>query len=197
VKALPRYTTMLSPDKIKPLKGWLLLEAAHEPEKKSGLYIPLEAQERYPQIAWVRAAGYGSSFEPNQLVVLPNEGFGVNEGSYTYWQVCYMILFDEGKSTKIQCDIEVWPIVREAVEGYRRKGENSWIRVKTVDGETLAFTPDEVLDYGVEEVNHPGYKIDYVPVQMIWLWEDGLRKLFYFIRESGALLVLENGNAKS
>lgn len=174
-----------------PLRGKVVLEALEEPESISGIIIPLDFRERYPQIARVRLVGKGSSLNPGAIVVLPNEGADVAFGSYFYFKVAFAILHDSGAETKIQCDEEVWPILREAVEEDRRSGNRRLIRVKTLDGETIGFTSDEVLDYGLEDFSHPGYKLDYIPVHMFWAFEGSMKKLFYITEESQILLTIE------
>lgn len=175
-------------DRIKPLRGWVFLEAIFEERNQGGIILPVAAEERYPQSAWVRATGAGSELLPGDLAVIPSEGHVQDS---TYWPSTYLVLFDSGRETKINCAVETFDQIRETVEGDRRSGEIHWLTLKTLDSETLRFTSDEVLDYGIEDLSHPGFRLDYTPTQMLWFWEGGIERLFYFTKEANIALVIQ------
>lgn len=174
--------------KIKPLRGWVFLEAATEPEKRSGLYVPIQAHERYPQIGWVISTGQGSALREGQLAVIPNEG---TASGYTYWQTFY-IEFYELPGERTNFDLEIEPVVREAVEKYRATGEDVWLKMKTIDGDGLQCLTSDVASYGIEDMSQAGTKLSYVPAVLMHFYQDGLERVYYFVRETEILCTIES-----
>lgn len=172
----------------KPLRGKVVLEAIEESEEDSLIITPIEYRERYPQVGKVRLVGEGSTLPLGVFAVLPNEG---DTFDGPFWTVAFVLLSERGEDLKLLFSAEVFDIVRETVEADRRSGTPRWITLKTIDGETIRFTSDEVLTYGLEDLSEPGVRLDYLPVSMLRAWEDGIEKLFYILSEDQILFTFE------
>ena len=173
--------------KIRPLSEWVFLEADTEEITPSGLIVP--STDRYPTTGTVVAVGRKvSDIVPGDYVVVPDEG---TYQGHVYWQVCYITFKDHPE--KVYCDFEVEVVLREFVEKYRANPstEDRTIVVKTHDGDEVSFLCSDVKDYGLEEINSPDWKLEYVPTVHVRLWHDGKERLFYFVRVEEILLIVK------
>lgn len=177
-------------DHLRPPGKKVLLEAIREEKTASGLWIPPIAQERFPQLGRVLSCGRAcvEGLEPGQFVILANEGCDYD---HAYWEVVALTLKDWPE--REHCDIETWPVLKEAVESYRRNPstDDKTITVKTIDGSALNFLASDVLDLQIGTLDDPNLKLDYVDAYMFSLYEGGVNRSFYVVEERIILATVE------
>ncbi len=179
----------MHPHEIKRLLGRnVLLEAIVEEKTESGLFIPLAGMARFPQIGRVVATSSlcEEGLRVGDVALLADEGLDTGD---SYWKAMLLDL----KDWKIEhCDLdECWQPISEAVCRYRKQGENCKVRVKTINGEWLSMDASDILDYGVEDLSHPGFRLEYVNCYIFWFEHEGLSRLFYIVSEKDILATLE------
>lgn len=169
---------------LRPLKGHVILEPAYDPEETdAGLYVPLDAQQRYPQVGECIASA-SSQIEVGDFCLINVESSDV---ARTYNKVFALHLKDWGTEL---CDPEVEPAVVEAVERYRSNPttEDNRIRLETLKGEHLAFLCSDVLSYEWATKDSPAWDMLYPLNVKMWRAPDG--SLIYFVHEDNIIGVL-------
>jgi hypothetical protein len=144
---------------------------------------------RFPQIGKVVATSSRcvEGLVPGDIVILTDEGTDTGD---SYWKAMFLHLKDWNQTE--YCDLdECWQPIQEAVYRFRRQGENCKVRVKTTDGDWLSMDASDILDYGVDELNHPGFRLEYVNCFIFWFEHEGLSRLFYIVSEKDILATLE------
>lgn len=180
---------MLSPDNIFPLKGLALLQAITAEQTKSGLYIPIEGELRYPTSAIVIRGG--PDLIPGHLAILEDEGRKVDR---SYYDVFKVWVGDFKENVEIIAQVEAEPIFSATVKSYRANpsSENKWITLKDVlTDEVIRFQCSDVKDWSFDDAAHPTYRLEYVHTQMLDLWTGEKFELFYIIDERNILATVE------
>lgn len=176
---------------IRPLRGWVLVEALEPEETQGGLAVPPEAQSRYPEVGKVIATGrVDEDIQPGDLCIIPNEG---SMQGRTYWQACFILLRDnDGSELKVLASLEVEPVVRETVERWRAAPTSPDLRivVETLDADKVIFNCSDVLDYGLEDLSEPGYRLEYIPAFHIILESREKFRLHYLLNQKEIPIVL-------
>lgn len=168
----------LVPEKIRPLGDKVFVETFQYERTSSGLFLPLEYQNKYPDSGTVIACGPKcTEVKPGDIVRLLDEGCDIEK---TYWQVCMLVLKDWEEPVEY-CDVEAWAPIREAVESYRSSptGKDYQIAIKTINGYDLHFLASDVLDYAVTEIDNPHLRLNYVNAAILHLGT----KMYYFVSE--------------
>lgn len=172
---------------FRPLSGWVILEPAYDPEHTDvGLYVPLDARQRYPQIGWcIASRAEKEDISEGDLCIINVESSDV---AHTYNRAFAIHLKDWGTEL---CDPEVEPAVREAVESYRANPstDDKRIRLETLRGEHLAFLCSDVLSYEWTDQSSPAFRLLYPLNVRMWWDENG--KMFYFVHEDNIMGVIE------
>lgn len=170
---------------LHPLAGHVILEPAYDPEEtEGGIAVPLDAQQRYPQIGWAIASA-AEDIRVGDLCLINVESSDV---AHTYSRVFALHLKDWGTEL---CEPSVEPAVRDAVESYRRNPStaDNRIRLETLKGEHLAFLCSDVLSYEWTDQSQPGFGLLYPLNVRMWHTPEG--KLYYFVHEKYVLGIIE------
>lgn len=169
---------------LRPLKGHVILEPAYDPEETdAGLYVPLDAQQRYPQVGYCIATASGQIEEGDYCLINVES----SDVARTYEKVFALHLKDWGTEL---CDPEVEPAVVEAVERYRANPstEDNRIRLETLKGEHLAFLCSDVLSYEWTSSDSGGFGLLYPLNVRMWWAPDG--SLYYIVHEDHIIGVI-------
>lgn len=166
----------------------VLIEAATETTSPGGIIIPLQALSRYPQIGWVVATGpkCREGLKKDDLVLLIDEGC---DQGHAYYQTLALIL--KGWDSIEYCDIDIWPIIKETVETYRRTGNDKVINIKTIESGWLTLLASDVLEYTIADLSDPALRLEYVSAIVLRLEVEDRLRMFYIIPESQIPAILE------
>lgn len=187
-------------DDVYPVGGRILLEAVFEESTVDSFgrewAIPFEYQNRYPNAGWyVRGAPSHWNVERDDLLILDDEGSEVDR---TYYDVFRLILEDErdGERYNLIINIDGLQAFEEIMKAYYKEPsvhKTRQISVKDVEGTAWTFECQDVLDYGVDELAHPTYELEYIPTKMIELWiSETEKRLHYLVDPKRILLILKD-----
>lgn len=170
---------------LRPLDRHVILEPAYDPETtESGIQVPLDSRQRYPQIGYCIASA-SPHIQVNDLCLINVESSDV---ARTYQRVLAIHL--EAWGTEIfEPDVE--PAIREAYEIYRRNPstDDKRIRVVNLRGEHLQFLASDILAMEWSTTDSAGFNLLYPMNVRIWDAPDG--KMYYFVHEDNIMGVLE------
>lgn len=173
-----------------PLAGKVIAEPMFDPPQARGFWTNYRVQ--YPQAAWVVAKGEGlrENIQLGDLILIEVESVDV-AASYP---LALEITFDDGH--KALFDVEIEPIVREAVERYRANpSANKGLRLTmaALNGEGYRALASDVVDYQIGKYSTPEFGLLHpLRVKMFGLWEGIQPVLFYEVHEDHILGVIRD-----
>lgn len=178
---------ILKAERLRPLGKLVLAKAIEQERTEGGLWIPLEARERYPNIGRVKSVGARcmEDIRWGDIAIFSTEMF---DASYTNLDCFQVILRDKDEDVRILVDIDVEPIFKEQMELFKANPstEDRWFTLKNMEDDLgYKFLASDVLDFGPAQLQASSIqKLRYVEARMFnFLDEEGENHLYYLVDE--------------
>ena len=169
----------MKPSDVNPTGHLVFCEAIREELTPSGLHIPFEAQERYPNIGEVISIGpkCNEDLRPGDIAVFNTEMFDAPNTEMDCFQV---VLRDGDEDLRILVDYDVEPIFKEQYEEYKASPSSAdrWIQLMNLEDDlAYKFLASDVLDWGPANLQASSFqKLRYVETAVV-----PIGKLTYYL----------------
>lgn len=177
----------LKVEQLRPPGKLVLAKAIEDERTPGGLWIPLEARERYPNIGRVESVGprCTEDIRRGDIAIFSTEMF---DAQITYLDCFQVILRDKEEDVRILVDIDVEPIFKEQMELFKANPstEDRWFSLKNIEDDVgYKFLASDVLDWGPAQLQASSFqKLRYVETRMLGLLdEEGEVHLYYLVDE--------------
>jgi len=178
---------MIDVASLRLMRGKILVEPAYDPDRQGSFFRPVSEHERYSQVGWVLAKGeLKEDIKVGDVVIFPNEGIRVG---LSYYRVLRLTLKDFGD---LDVDEGMEPVIKEAVEQYRRTKRDLTITLEDEKGEHYRMLTSDVLSWTFVDLPNPQYGLDYVDMKIIRIVDGGKVNDLYLLHEDNVLMVLED-----
>ena len=160
---------------IQPTGKLVLCEALWQDQTPSGLWIPYEAQDKYPNIGEILAIGPGCNedIQPEDIAIFSTEMFDAPNTEMDCFQV---VLRDGEEDVRILVDMDVETHFKEQMDSFSANPstEDRWIQLMNLEDElAYKFLASDVLEWGPANLQASSFqKLRYVETRMFDL--DGL-----------------------
>ena len=177
---------MIKASRLKPCGRSVLSEALFEEFTEGGLYIPIEAQERYPFIGRVVNIGpkVREDIKPDDLAIFSTEMF---DAPNTYIDHFFVLLKDIEEDVRILVTLEVEPYFKEQMDIYKASpvGEDRWIQLQDIQTDVaFKFLASDVKDFGPASVRvSETQKLRYIDTMMFPLLNDEGRAILFYLTD--------------
>ena len=173
----------LTVESVHPTGHLVLARALFQDQTESGLWIPPEAQDRYPNIAEVTVIGPDchEDIRPEDIIILSTEMYDVEN---TYLDCFQVVLRDGDEDLRILVDFEVEPLFKEQFEKYEASpgSEDRWIQLMNLEDDlAYRFLASDVLEWGPADLQASSFqKLRYVETRMFPIGDD----VYYLTHEA-------------
>lgn len=178
---------LLESERLTPLSKLVLAKAIEQERTPGGLWIPLEARERYPNIGRVKSVGARcmEDIRRGDIAIFSTEMF---DAQNTFLDCFQVILRDKDEDVRILVDIDVEPIFKEQMGLFKANpsSEERWITLKNMEDDLgYKFLASDVLDWGPAQLQASSFqKLRYVETRMFDLIDkEGEVHLYYLVDE--------------